>query len=87
MDDVSVQMRYHWMFFRHLQAYKKYIQRIDNSEPGLPGMSNFTADQIFFLSFAQVSRKQYIVTKLLQVGFLKFDSKNMYLSFLKSRSL
>ncbi|KAL3990442.1 Peptidase M13 family protein [Acanthocheilonema viteae] len=36
------------------RAYKKYIEQIGHSEPRLPGMSNFTEDQIFFLSFAQV---------------------------------
>uniref|UniRef100_A0A1I7VWD2 Neprilysin n=1 Tax=Loa loa TaxID=7209 RepID=A0A1I7VWD2_LOALO len=36
------------------RAYKKYIEQIGHPEPRLPGMSNFTHDQIFFLSFAQV---------------------------------
>ncbi|VDM14653.1 unnamed protein product [Wuchereria bancrofti] len=36
------------------RAYKKYIEQIGHSGHKLPGMSDFTDEQIFFLSFAQV---------------------------------
>ncbi|KAK6114666.1 Peptidase M13 family protein [Brugia pahangi] len=36
------------------RAYKKYIEQIGHSAHKLPGMSKFTDEQIFFLSFAQV---------------------------------
>lgn len=39
-----------------LQAYRMYIEEKGAEEPRLPGLTQFTNDQIFFLSYAHVSR-------------------------------
>ncbi|VDM99379.1 unnamed protein product [Thelazia callipaeda] len=36
------------------QAYQEFISQSNQSEPVLPGMLDYTSDQIFFLSYAQI---------------------------------
>ena len=39
-----------------MQAYQNWKKRRGRPEPNLPGMKDFTNEQIFFLGFAQVCR-------------------------------
>lgn len=47
------------LLYHLFQAYRMYVQRIGHEEPRLPGLQNFSNDQIFFLSYAQVSQHSY----------------------------
>lgn len=37
------------------QAYKRYLEKLGHEEKRLPGLEEYSNDQIFFLSYAQVN--------------------------------
>jgi predicted metalloendopeptidase len=37
-----------------LQAYQKWVQTHNNVEKKLPGLTNYSAEQMFFISFGQL---------------------------------
>lgn len=38
-----------------VRAYRRYLQRHRLAEPRLPGMTNYTHEQLLFLSYVHVS--------------------------------
>lgn len=51
------------------QAYKNYVQK-NGPEPRLPGLKQFSPEQLFFLGFATVSF--YIFIFSLESRYIKF---------------